>query len=374
MATLEKRIPKAGGGWETVPKADWGKRHPGAQWRVKVRRKGFPEQTATFERKTDAEAWARKVEEEMRQGRHFGPSESKRHTFADLCTRYAADALAQKKASTQATQRAQLEWFKRELGHLVLRDVTAPAVDDALRKRAAIPYRGKLPTPTTINRWLALVAHVLAAAVRWGWLDDNPARRLSKAREPRGRVNWLEERARARLFAAADGGPPWFRPALVVLIRVGLRLGELQRLRWPDVDMRRNLILVHESKNGERRSVPLTDDALEELRQWARVRRLDDDRVFPSAGNWHRAWYAALERAEADGGPILGEDGERVRTHDLRHTCASLLIQSGSDLATVAAVLGHKQIEVTRRYAHLSESFTRGAVAAMGAKFRLDPR
>ena len=111
--------------------------------------------------------------------------------------------------------------------------------------------------------------------------------------------------------------------------------------------------------------MPLEGDALAELRQWAKVRRLDDDRVFAPAGhNFHRAWYAAVERAGL----------ENVRAHDLRHTCASLLVQSGASLATVAAVLGHKQIEVTRRYAHLSESFTRDAITTMGQRFKLDPR
>ncbi|PKN54814.1 MAG: integrase [Deltaproteobacteria bacterium HGW-Deltaproteobacteria-14] len=367
MATLDIRVKDAAGAWRWVPKEDRKdfRRSPGEEvvYRARVRRRGQPAQVATFESLTLAKKWIAKTEGAIVEGRHFDTAEAKRRTFADLCERYAEDVLSEKRPSTQATQIPQLAWWKREIGHLTLRNVTATVIDDALRKLGREPSnRGKPRAPATVNRWHALVAHVLASAVRWSWVDDNPVRRLQKRREPRGRVRWLDARERKQLLDACADGPDWLQPAVLVLMSTGLRLGELKRLRWRDVELTGKVgsITVHESKNDERRRVPLVDPALETLRAWSKVRRLDDDRVFPSAGhNFHRAWYAAVTRSGI----------ENFRVHDLRHTCASLMVMSGASLATVAAMLGHKQIEVTLRYAHLSDQHTRDAVATMAARF-----
>jgi integrase len=131
-------------------------------------------------------------------------------------------------------------------------------------------------------------------------------------------------------------------------------------LHWPDVDLKRATLTFQETKNGERRAVPLTGPALALMHQHAKVRRLDTVLVFPDATGKRpvgirEAWEYAVKQAG-----IVD-----FRFHDLRHTAASYLAMSGASLAEIAEVLGHKTLAMVKRYAHLSEAHTRGVVERM---------
>ena len=133
---------------------------------------------------------------------------------------------------------------------------------------------------------------------------------------------------------------------------------ELLNLTWHDVDLKRGTITIHETKNGERRTLPLTGIALELLRQ--QIRRIDTSFVFPSPDgkkplDIRSAWDTALRRAEIPD----------FRFHDLRHSAASYLAMNGASLMEIAEILGHKTLAMVKRYAHLSESHTRSVVARM---------
>ncbi len=105
------------------------------RYRVQVRLRGQPTQTATFERKTDARRWAQQVEAAIREGRHFKTSEAKRHTLGELVDRYVRDVLPQKPKS-QRLQSTQMEWWKKQLGAYTLADVM-PALIAECRDRLA---------------------------------------------------------------------------------------------------------------------------------------------------------------------------------------------------------------------------------------------
>ena len=113
---------------------------------------------------------------------------------------------------------------------------------------------------------------------------------------------------------------------------------------------------MHETKNGERRRVPIVGPALEALRAHAKVRRLDSPLVFPGRtgkpAELRKAWVKALREAGI----------EDFRFHDLRHTTASYLAMSGASPGEIAEILGHKTLHMVKRYAHLSESHTRSVL------------
>ncbi len=91
----------------------------------------------------------------------------------------------------------------------------------------------------------------------WGWVTENPVRRINKPKEPRGRVRFLDDDERARLLQACRGSAnPLLYPIVVLAIATGMRRGELLPLRWNQVDFTRNTITLHETKNGERRAIP----------------------------------------------------------------------------------------------------------------------
>jgi integrase len=246
------------------------------------------------------------------------------------------------------------------IGCLRLSDVT-PAIITDHRDLLAQDH-----APATVRRYLAALSHAFTVAIReWQWMEDNPCKRVSKPSEPRGRVRFLMDEERQRLLGACTASASRYL-SLVVLIALstGFRKGEILRLQWPDVDLTRGRLTSHETKNSERRTVPLTGSALDRMRQHARVRRIDTQLVFPNAHGTkpldiRKAWETALKQASIPD----------FRFHDLRHSAASYLAMSGASLAEIAEILGHKTLAMVKRYAHLSEAHTAGVVARMNAKF-----
>jgi integrase len=350
MATIEKRTTENG---ET-------------SYRVKVRLKGYPAQSATFQRLTDAKKWATATESAIREGRHFKTAEAKKHTFGELVDRYIKDVLPTK--PKQADKQAmQLEWWKSKLGPYALADVT-PALIVQCRDELAIgiTYRGTQRSPATVVRYMAALSHAFGVAVKeWQWLEDSPMRKVKKPKESRGRVRFLDDAERERfLTACRESSNAWLYPCVILALSTGMRQGELMGLKWQDVNLKKDFIILHETKNGERRRVPLAGHGLELLREHAKVRRLDADLLFPSNINAQKpidlrsAFENALKRAEIT----------NFHWHDLRHCTASYLAMNGASLAEIAEILGHKTLQMVRRYAHLSDGHVSNVVASMNEK------
>jgi integrase len=148
-------------------------------------------------------------------------------------------------------------------------------------------------------------------------------------------------------------------------IATGARKGELLGLRWHDVDWTRQQLVFHHTKNHERRTVPVRGEAWTRLAAWAGgVARIGPDWVFPRRDgikplDIRYAWEQTRAKAEL----------EDFRFHDLRHSTASYLAMSGASLVEIAEVLGHKTLQMVRRYAHLSEAHTAGVVERMVGRF-----
>ena len=362
MATITERMDGAGA----------------KSYRVEVRLKGYPRQSATFSRKTDAKKWAQATESAIREGRHFGTVEAKRHTLAELIDRYTKDVLPTKKPKTQEPQGSQLAWWKKRIGERTLADCT-PALlaeyrdilrEEPIAPRTEDPEKAGPPrhrSPASINRYLAVLSHAFTVAVKeYGWLDSNPVLKVTKPKEPRGRVRFLDDDERERLLTACKASAsPDLYPAVILALSTGGRAQEVLGLRWPQVDFARNVATLHETKNGERRVLPLAGPALELLRTRSKVRRLDTDLVFPGRTNptkpvdLRTPFETALKAAKI----------EDFRWHDLRHTAASYLAMDGASLAEIAEVLGHKTLAMVKRYAHLSEAHTAGVVERMNARY-----
>lgn len=334
-------------------------------FRVKIRLKGFPVETASFERLTDAKRWGQATEAAMREGRYFKTSEAKRHTVADMVDRYVRDVLPSKPKNSINTQR-NLLWWKTQIGNYTLADIT-PAIiaqhRDALLNSNTT--RGTKRSPSTVIRYLAALSHAYTTAMKeWGWVDDTPIRKVTKPTAPRGRVRFLDDDERQRLLSVCNQSKSKYLYAIVVLaISTGMRHGEIVGLRWPLVDLKRGRITLHDTKNGDSRSVPLTSHALEQVQTLSKVRRIDTDLLFPGHNvqkpiDTRKPWYSALAKANID----------NFRFHDLRHCTASYLAMNGASLTEIAAVLGHKTLSMVKRYSHISDNHTSDVVARMNNK------
>ncbi|AEJ02495.1 integrase family protein [Nitrosomonas sp. Is79A3] len=353
MANIEKRISNDGK----------------TSYRVKIRLKGHPGQSATFERLTDAKKWAQHTESAIREGRHFKTTEAKRHTLADLIDRYCRDVLPAKKSAKDQTQ--QLTWWKSEIGSYALADVTPSLLAECRDKLGReITVRNKPRSPASVVRYIAALSHVFTIAVKeWGWLEDSPMRKVTKPKESRGRVRFLSDDERIRLLKICkESSNPYLYVVVVLALSTGMRQGEIMGLTWDVIDLNQGRAILHETKNGERRAVAITGHALELIKELSKVRRIDSNLLFPSKENapqkpqkpmdLRSPWETAVKKAEL----------QDFKFHDLRHSAASYLAMNGASLAEIAEVLGHKTLQMVKRYAHLSEGHTARVVASMNNK------
>jgi len=167
-------------------------------YRVKVRRKGAPVLTETFSKLSEAKKWAQMTEGAVLAGRIFQVPEAKKHTISDLIDRYIREILPQKSRSSITMQTLQLTWWKAQLDHCVLADVTPAMIAECRDKLAQGDKKPR--ANSTVRRYLAALSHAFTIAVReWGWLDDSPMRKVSKPKESRGRVRFLSDEERNRL-------------------------------------------------------------------------------------------------------------------------------------------------------------------------------
>lgn len=353
MANIEKRVSKDGK----------------TSYRVKIRLKGFPSQSATFERLTDAKKWTQQTESAIREGRHFKTTEAKRHTLADLIDRYIQDVLPSKKSVKDQAQ--QLGWWKAEIGSYTLADVTPSLLAECRDKLGReITSRKKARSPASVVRYMAALSHAFTIAVKeWGWLEDSPMRKVTKPKESRGRVRFLSDDERIRLLKACkESSSLYLYPVVVFALSTGMRQGEIMGLTWDVVDLKQGRAILHETKNGERRAVAITGHALEVLNDLNKVRRIDCNLLFPAKEgapqkpqkpiDLRTPWETAVKKAEL----------QDFHFHDLRHSAASYLAMNGASLAEIAEVLGHKTLQMVKRYAHLSEGHTARVVASMNDK------
>ena len=345
MATIEERVTKDGK----------------KMWRAKIRRKGRPSISKTFERKTDAKNWAQTTESDIRQGRALN-AESTRHTVDEAIDRYIDTTLTQKRSTRD--QLRQLNWWKDQIGSYVLADCNPALLVECRDKLAnGITRTGAKRSGSTVNRYFAALSHVFTIAVReWQWLESSPFNRISKLKEPKGRVRFLSEDERNRLIRVCQNSSNRFLyPIVLLAISTGARKGELLNLKWAHVDLDKRVIHLDQTKNEERRALHLSCLSLDVMRNLGKVRHIDSDLVFPSPHdpkkpiNIENLWKAALKIA----------DLEDFRFHDLRHTAASYLAMNGATTAEIAAVLGHKTLQMVKRYAHISEQHTAGVVERM---------
>lgn len=330
---------------------------------------GFRDESKTFNRKSDARDWARQVEVDVQRGRHLPTREASRRTLAEAIERYITVTLPAKPRNRDAAKvSALLKWWKDKLGAVALVAVTPSMISEARDQLAATPTRlGGPRSPATVNRSRAALAAVFRAAVRdWHWLENTPMPAVSRGAESPGIVRYLCDDERKRLLAAcrSSRAAAWLYPLVMLALATGARRGELLGLKWADVDLQRGQVVFHVTKNRERRAVPVAGVAIDALRKLAGDAPDPARLVFegPEEGKpvyIEQAWREVQANAQITD----------FRFHDLRHSAASYLAMSGATAPEIAAVLGHKTLQMVKRYAHLGEQHTASVVSRMTDKF-----
>ncbi len=249
--------------------------------------------------------------------------------------------------------------------HILPSAIAKKKLDRLTRQEVAQLHRKMKAKPRTANKVLQILSSIYGEAGRDGLVPDsfNPARNIRHFKiEPRQR--FLSEAELARVGDAmtqgeADGSEsPYALAAIRLLIFTGARHNEIKKMRWEWIDFERGLLNLPDSKTGSK-VIQLSPPALELLAELPKV----EDNPFVIVGdksgahlvNLRKPWVRIRERAKLE--PVTLPDGRKqhVRIHDLRHSYASLAVNGGASLPMIGALLGHRQVTTTARYAHLAD-------------------
>ena len=345
---------------------------------VQVRMAGFPARTASFSTKRHAERWAKTVEAEMIEGRHFRSVEARRRTLADAIDRYLEHEGP--KLRDGRMHRSTLPWWREKLGHFKLCDITPPLIAQYRDKLAAETYRRARPgakrsslkageparefkrKPNTINNYLVSLGRIFSVARReWHWIMHNPMEGVAKLSAGPGRVRYLAEDERQRLLTATAKDPQ-LHVLAVLALSTAARAGELMGLTWRDVDLNDGRVLLRKTKNAQPRVVWIHGEALRLLKEHGKVRRLDDDPVFLGATSGTRYDYHTPFKAACAAAGVID-----FRFHDLRHSAATYLAREGATEQQLKAIGGWKS-NVVSRYVHLAAEDAKAVLERMNAK------
>lgn len=300
--------------------------------------------------KTVAKEIFAKKKAEAVEGRYELPSKKPSPRLEDFTKTYFEYYQANRRP--HSVRRHQISWraIQPVFGQKRLSEISA---FDLERYRRDRKRAGK--SDVTINRELAFLRNLYTMAITWGKASDNPVKKIKFAREDNDRVRYLSDEEEKRLLSECNAQ---LKPLVITALHTGFRGAELLSLTWNDVDFDRRLITVRAgySKNGESRSIPMNKALTGTLKAF-RINTSSADFVFLSShGTPYRSFRSSFERA------VRAAGIKDFTFHDLRHTFASRLVMAGADLPTVKELMGHKKIEMTLRYTHLSSDYKRRAV------------
>jgi site-specific recombinase XerD len=214
-------------------------------------------------------------------------------------------------------------------------------------------------TNATINRELACLKHMFNLAITWQMARKNPVIPVKFLKETNQRDEWLTPEEIKRLLNACS---KHLKPIVHTALNTGMRLNEILNLKWSDVNLEQNVIMLDETKSGTPRQIPINNSLRPTLLNLAS--KENEGPVFLNKfGKQMKSVRTQFENALRRAGIK-----RKITFHDLRHTFATHLVMGGVDLVAVKELLGHKTIRMTLRYSHLSSQHKRHAVNILGER------
>lgn len=326
----------------------------------------FSAKSVSYQRSTGtqdknlAEKILERIKAEITLDQWFDRNEKKskyEYAFSELCDKYLSWIQGRYKA--EKWKRGTVEQLRRQFGDLLLNDFDTHILEQFqserlkegerkfMKENKLVPVPNK---PSTVNRLIAVISHMLTKALDWRMMDRavHDAINVKMLPEHNKRLRYLSREEGQALVEACVGV---LKAVVITALHTGMRKSEILNLVWAQVDLKHGFILLDKTKNGERREIPINSVLRETLQ--GIVRRIDVPYVFcnPETGrpfqkDWKKTFHSALKKAGI----------YDFKFHDLRHTFASQLVMAGVDIVTVKELLGHKDIKMTLRYAHLAPS------------------
>ncbi|MGO9566345.1 MAG: tyrosine-type recombinase/integrase [Desulfomonilaceae bacterium] len=303
------------------------------------------------------------VQVKIAKSQFLGVQELKPVLFRDFIEEYLVYARTNKSDATYYCELCAINarylprWGKR-----LMSEITTKMIEDLKSERSL------KVAASTVNNDVMRLKTMFRRAVAWGYLAQSPADPVKQLKVPKSKIRFLSKEECALLLEACRSSR--FRgmsEIVAVAISTGMRRGEIFRLKWEDIDFTRMRLIVNSSRGGhtknyESRTIPMNQFLISVLKSWRGVP--GSPYVFSLTSgklgfDLPHQFTRALKRA---GIP-------HARFHDLRHTFASLLVMAGVDIPTVQQLLGHQDIHMTMRYAHLHPDHLRQAVEILDSHY-----
>ena len=320
-------------------------------WAVEIERKGFERISRTFDTKAEAEAWAKVTESEMVRGVFVSRQEAENTILSEALDRYLREVSVLKKS--HRTEKIYAGTWKKSFASRSIASITST---DIAKYR---DNRLKEVSENMVRLELALLSHLFTIAIKeWGLTGlVNPVMQIRKPKLPPGRDRRLLPGELERILSAS--GSPTMPHIVLFAIETGMRQAEIAGMTWDLVDLKKRIVTLLETKNGDKRIVPLSTEAVRILS--GIVRRIDGKVWGVEPHSIAVAFARAVSRARAAYEKECEEKKEKpdpafltdLTFHDLRHEATSRFFEKGLNPMQVAAITGHKTLQMLKRYTHL---------------------
>ena len=305
-------------------------------WQALVKKKGFGQLGRTFDTKAEAEAWAKITEAEMVRGVYFSRKEAEATTLSEALDRYEREISSFKKGHLQEKKRIH-SWKAHPLAKRFL--ATIQGKDIAAWRDARIKSG---TSSNTVRLDLAIISHLFEIARKeWGMEGlTNPVKSIRMPSPPAGRDRRLHPGELEKLLECLSEE---MNQVVRFALETAMRRGEIAGMTWEIVDLKKRTVTLPETKNGQKRIVPLSSLAVAILKERMNTRRIDG-----------KVWDVGLDAISQDFAKACRNAGiSGLHFHDLRHEATSRLFEKGFDTMEVRTITGHKTLQMLARYTHL---------------------
>lgn len=300
------------------------------KWQVQIRIKGTKPVTKSFQKKSDATAWARITESEITRGVFVDPRKAEAITFADAIDRH-----IQEHPNPDSTRISRCKRLRSHLGRFSLAKLSTQQLAEYRNQRLEVA------SPMTVIHELALLNRILVlATTEWGICLPGGIPRVQMPKRPQGRNRRLSADEERRLLDALASEPE-VRDIVTVATETAMRRSEILRIRKCDFDPDKSVLRIPVTKTGFERTIPVSARASKVLAE--RAESTTDALFKLKPSRLHTAFRKACRNAGmAD-----------LRFHDLRHEATSRFFERGLNVMEVASITGHRTMDMLSRYTHL---------------------
>jgi len=293
---------------------------------------------------------------EIAENRYLDVKREEKIKFEDFAAQYLEFHCKPNNKTWKTSDENKVNNLKKYFSGKYLYEITPLDIEKYKSGRIERIKKNKRIAPATVNRDLACLKSMFNRAIEWKKAKDNPVKQVKLFRENNQRLRYLEKEEIETLLANCHN---YLKPIVITALNTGMRKGEILKLKWHDIDFRRDIIYLFDTKNGEKSQLPMNMEvktALIKVRKHPQSPYIFCSKAGKPFGDIKKSFLTALTNS----GII------NFRFHDLRHTFASHLVMLGVDLNTVRELLRHKTIQMTLRYSHLSPDHKKRAVDILG--------